>query len=1236
MNQAALGNIAVHPHLRSVFDPIYYSRYAAEIPTGVAPLEFYLAEGERRGHKPSFVFDPSWYRRRYDVPDTVGNVLEHYLEVGERSGFQPSPHFDPEWYAQQNRLDLNVACALAHYLSSDPLTRAPHAYFSAQFYCERNRDIAGTGIDPYEHYAKWGIFEGRSGGESFDADYVWQRYLGNHRDKNALELYLEYGSVFGWEPVAPPEAHTVPREIRRSVTPGPDFQAEQLVGSGIRRTKALAFYLPQYHAIPENDAWWGKGFTEWRNVARGVPRFVGHYQPRIPRDLGFYELRDTAIIKTQIEMAKSAGIFGFCFYYYNFGGKRLLEQPLDAFVEDETIDFPFCLLWANENWSRRWDGMEHEVLIGQNYNRQSEDALIDDLARYMHNPRYVRIGDRPIFFVYRSDVIPDTKATVSRWRERFKLVHQLDPLIVMSQTFGTFDPRRGGFDGALEFPPHKYGAKLKKINHTVQILDDDFEGDVYSYDDMVEASLQDFPTEYPLIKTVIPSWDNDARKQGSGLVVHGSSPTKFRNWVDRLSRKIQKDTFYGEQLLVVNAWNEWCEGAYLEPDVHYGYAYINALARSLTTTLQASQSRRILLVGHDAFPAGAQLLLYNIGRTLKEGIGVEVSFILMDGGALVDQYRKLGDTFVADTQADFWPALRQHVDALRSAGYSCALTNSAFSGHAVDFLVSCGFRVTSLIHELKTIIQRSGGTERYRKVLQASTEVIFPNSYVRDELSAEFGEPSGKSHVIPQGLYKDVVCNPEKKNYIQSLLRLPRGSRIVLNVGYADLRKGVDLFISVAREMREIDPTVHFVWVGNIDPTVDTWVLDDVRRGRVNNVSFIGHTDSISDMFNSADLFFLTSREDPFPSVLLEALAAGLPVGALDTSGGFVDFISSNPCVGFLSPANNPAIAARRILQQLETERREGRDLGAARQSLISTDYNFKTYVFNLLSIAQMTPKLSVIVPNYNYKQYMADRLTSIFEQSHPIWEVIVLDDASTDDSVAELERLSGRLGRDFTLIENEVNSGNAFKQWRRGLEAASGDFIWIAEADDLSDPSFLDNLLNLFEDPSILFAFSDSRTIDERGVAQWDSYKGYYDTVFPGALSVNETFEATAFLKDYLSVKNVILNASAVVWRKAALAEALSRCHGDLDLLSVAGDWRIYVEACGLGGKIGYVASALNVHRRHSGSVTQNLSRKRHLAEIVAMHAHVARMVGPSAPIAKQREYALEIAREFRLTVNH
>ena len=343
--------------------------------------------------------------------------------------------------------------------------------------------------------------------------------------------------------------------------------------------KLIAFYLAQYHPIPENDTWWGKGFTEWRNVSKAVPQFEGHYQPRFPGELGYYDLRLPAIQERQAELAQKSGIYGFAFYYYWFSGKRLLETPLDNFAHNHNISLPFCICWANENWTRRWDGNDHEVLMHQEHCFENDKSFIHSLESYLINPRYLCVGDRPLILVYRPMIMGDISRTIDYWRNYCIKRGLNNPYLVGIQAFDFEDPRGINFDAAVQFPPLR--GDYKNITKTLKLLNGNYKGTVYDYRELFKNYTEQQDLDFTLFRGVTPMWDNEARRPAAGNTFINSSPKLYQRWLD-LSCYHTMKTNNPEKLTFINAWNEWAEGAYLEPDRKYGYQYLQATHDALS------------------------------------------------------------------------------------------------------------------------------------------------------------------------------------------------------------------------------------------------------------------------------------------------------------------------------------------------------------------------------------------------------------------------------------------------------------------------------------------------------------------------------------------------------------------------------------------------------------------------------------------------------------------------------
>ena len=1212
------------------FDQAYYLDTNPDIAgSNVDPFEHFFLYGFREARKPNLAFDSRWYLEAYpEVKAADVNPLLHFALAGEREGRRPNLLFETEWYRKRHGLDEDDS-ALLHYLAARNDGASPIPQFDPVYYLATYPDVAVAGIDPFEHYMLAGFAEGRNPSKEFDTNFYVRRYLGGDVSRNPLLHFLAQPNREQIPTVPSETDQTIPNLVKRFSRPGDAYEElRPLPGAATRKAKVLAYYLTQFHPIAENNKWWGEGFTEWTNIARGLPRFEDHFQPRVPRDLGFYNLLDLDVMRRQAAMAKSSGVHGFVFYYYNFNGHRLLEKPLEGFLSAPDIDMPFALMWANENWTRRWDGLEAEVLIRQDYRPEDDEALCADFLRHFRDPRYIRASGRPLLMIYRPGLITEAKERLAAWRRIFRR-HDEDPILIMSQAFNDCDPRPYGMDGAIEFPPHKVTSNLDRINARLKVFDEAFYGNVFSYDDVVKRSLDEPATDFPLIKTVAPSWDNDARRQGGGLCLQGSTPQKYEAWLAELVDRAAKAPFFGEPLVCVNAWNEWCEGAYLEPDMHYGAAYLNATGRAATAAVV--KTRRLLLVGHDAFPSGAQHLLINIGKSLKSAMGFDIHFLLLDGGELEESYRATAPTTVLKSLADPKAAL----SGLARNGFTAAIVNTCAAAAIAPQLRALGIRTALLVHELPRLLREKGLENAAREGLTHADAVIFPSRFVQRQVLEALNSPRVRdAAVLPQGLYKTLQPNSRAAARVRRELGVAAGEPLVLGVGYADLRKGFDLFLQIWRLCQQADKRVHFCWVGGMDPELRRWLGAELDIAIAAGAFHLpGYQADMEGFYSAANAFALTSREDPFPSVALEAISVGVPVIAFEGSGGIPEVLEDEK-LGVVVRYGDALLFAQSLMRLVN---RKPDAAGARRmRRFIDDRFRFADYARELVArVMPDLPSVSVAVPNYNYARYLPRRLESVFDQTHPVEEILVFDDASSDDSVAVIEDVAQARQRDVTLVINEANSGSVFKQWARAVEAARGEFVWIAEADDSADPRLLAEILALMkQDPAIQFGFCDSQSIDGEDKPVYESYKPYFASVEPDALKRDEVYDGAAFVTRFLSVKNVILNVSSVVWRREALARALAACKGELPRFRMAGDWRLYLEALSApGARVAYVAAPLNVHRRHAASVTHALKAKTHVEEVASVHRWIADRATSSRAVAEaQRAYIVELNQQFGL----
>jgi glycosyltransferase involved in cell wall biosynthesis len=543
------------------------------------------------------------------------------------------------------------------------------------------------------------------------------------------------------------------------------------------------------------------------------------------------------------------------------------------------------------------------------------------------------------------------------------------------------------------------------------------------------------------------------------------------------------------------------------------------------------------------------------------------------------------------------------ISELRAKGAAIAICNTVVSGDLAKLLDSQGIRVISLIHELPELIREYRMEGNAAIIARHASHVVFPSAFVRDKFEEVAHVDDSKAIILPQGLY---LRNPYRYNKsaarreIRSEFGIPGSAKIVLAVGYADHRKGPDLFVDVAKRVIDADPGTYFLWMGHHDDRIMKALLSSIKGSMYEkNIFFPGICEDIARCYASADLYLMTSREDPFPSTVLEAMDAGVPVIGFKDAGGFSDIVTAD--TGALVPYLDTGAMAEKVLDLLQDEVARKR-LGENASELIRTKYRFTDYVHSLLGLlGHDYRKVSAVVPNYNYAHYLPGRLKSILDQDYPVYEIIVLDDCSSDDSVKVINDFAAKAIIPVEVMVNGSNSGSVFRQWARGLAKAMGDYIWIAEADDLCEREFLTEVLGGFSDPDVVLSYCQSKQIDQHGNYLANDYLYYTNDVDDKKWKNDYVRDGLEEIRDTLAVKNTIPNVSGVVFRKFDLGDIVDQ----LVQFKVAGDLFFYVWLL-QNGKISYRSRSLNIHRRHTGGVTLSENGQRHFEEIVKMQEYI------------------------------
>lgn len=642
----------------------------------------------------------------------------------------------------------------------------------------------------------------------------------------------------------------------------------------------------------------------------------------------------------------------------------------------------------------------------------------------------------------------------------------------------------------------------------------------------------------------------------------------------------------------------------------------------------------LLLISHDASASGVPILSSDIIRVLDKNFNQNVITIIIKGGPIEKDFSS-GGLLINLNQKSFndlkkIKEIESIFSSIKKHGVKKCICNSVVSGILVPFLEKNQFDYINLIHEQASTIKKYHFYDALNNIINKSKKVVFSSRFVKNELTKTFNQKLMKSMVYPQGLYfkNKLGTNKELARYLlRKKLNIPENANIILSCGHADIRKGFDLFYDVVENVHEFNNKreIHFVWLGSRDENLAKKLKNKSLFKKFSR--FIHLCDFEADpsvYFAGADVFLLTSREDPLPTVVLMAMDCGVPVIVFDGAGGSSEFLKSG--AGLIVPYLDTDSMSKGIIRLLDNKKL-CESISARAKEVIDNKFDFNKYVEFLLNLfddktnpsrdkkTQVDLRVSVVVPNYNYERFLDERLYSIVCQTHKPFEIIFLDDNSNDNSVQLAEMFLSKTDIPYKIIKNNINMG-CFKQWARGVKEAKGDLIWIAEADDSCSPKLLESLVNKFDDPEVGLAYAQSQKMNEIGDKK--------EVCFPYEINkeINDRWRKDYInngqeeICEYLFEKNIIVNASAVLMRRELLLKLGDKIGGGFNM---AGDWYTYIQIL-KDSKIAFSSEVLNYHRYHdrtivsrSGNVSEEKAKKL-ISEILGMHNFILSnfLIGP------------------------
>lgn len=612
----------------------------------------------------------------------------------------------------------------------------------------------------------------------------------------------------------------------------------------------------------------------------------------------------------------------------------------------------------------------------------------------------------------------------------------------------------------------------------------------------------------------------------------------------------------------------------------------------------------MIFISHEATKTGAPIVLLELCKEYAKNNNNFI-VILMSGGVLEKEFAKLapvinlGLSLFAKEDISISPKIISLFGELIKKGYSNCIANTVLTGYLTPFLEINCIKTTYLIHEMPELIKEYNFTEAAMNIGQTNANIVFPSNLVADQFTKIYIKNQKEHFIIPQGIPEKTICTDKinaRKNILAKIKCENLNSKIILGAGLTQHRKGTDLFLEVIRKCADTDKIneYQFIWLGDKDKEYSKWEREELPKLSYKaHIHFVDFVEDPSDYFGAADIFLLTSREDPLPGVALIALKNNIPLIMFENTGGIQEYISNKN--GSIIPQFDTSKMTSEIIRIIES--------GMKVESNVSVNSTFE-YFQKVISTFERksTTKVSVVIPNYNYEKYMPERLNSIINQTHKVDEIIFLDDCSKDNSVNVARGILEKSNIDFQIIENKQNAG-VYRQWLKGFDLAKNDLVWIAEADDFAEPNFLETLISLFNtNKQIGLAYSQSTIIDENGKIIHDNVKFHTDEIDKDKWKNSYINNGLIEIEKVLLYRNTIPNVSACLINKKYLLGI------DSEILKYkyCGDWFLYSYLLNK-SNIAFCNRSLNHFRKHTNNVTTtNTFKDDYIEEVLEIKNYI------------------------------